>query len=178
MKHKQITSDEKLLILKQRAKQLAQEGKATNQAKPTIEALEFLLGDEKYAIESCFIREVYPLKGFTVLPSVPPFLTGVINIRRRIVSIIDLKYFFDIPYKETGKSNKLIIIENELIDFAIIADEIVGVRFFAIEDIQNSIPTLTGIRQEYLKGITSDRVVLLDGNKLLTDKQIVIDETS
>ncbi len=46
----------------------------------------------------------------------------------------------------------------------------------SIRDLQPSLPTLTGIREEYLRGITKERVVILDAVKLLSDKNIVVHE--
>ena len=54
------------------------------------------------------------------------------------------------------------------------ADAVIGVRSISLSEIQPSLPTLTGIRQEYLKGITGEREVILDAEKLLSDKNIVV----
>jgi len=61
-------------------------------------------------------------------------------------------------------------------EFGILADAIVGVRNLNLSEIETSLPTLTGIRKEYLMGITRDREVVIDAGKLLTDKGIIVDE--
>jgi len=60
--------------------------------------------------------------------------------------------------------------------FGILADAILGVRRIALAGIQPSLPTLTGIREKYLKGITPERTVVLDAGKLLADEDIVVQE--
>jgi purine-binding chemotaxis protein CheW len=50
------------------------------------------------------------------------------------------------------------------------------VRHIPVKDIQPSLPTLTGIREEYLRGITKDFIVILDIDKFLSDKKIVVHE--
>jgi purine-binding chemotaxis protein CheW len=50
------------------------------------------------------------------------------------------------------------------------------VRLIPVNEIQSPLPTLTGIRQEYLKGITKDQVVILDMEKFLSDKKILVHE--
>jgi purine-binding chemotaxis protein CheW len=45
-----------------------------------------------------------------------------------------------------------------------------------MSELQTSLPTLTGIREEYLKGIAKERTVILDAEKLLSDKSIVVHE--
>jgi purine-binding chemotaxis protein CheW len=60
--------------------------------------------------------------------------------------------------------------------FGILADAIIGVHAIPVADIQASLPTLTGIREEYLKGVTPGRTVILDAEKLLADERIVVQE--
>jgi purine-binding chemotaxis protein CheW len=60
--------------------------------------------------------------------------------------------------------------------FGILADVIVGVHEIRVADIQPSLPTLTGIREEYLLGVTPGRTVILDAGKLLADSGIVVQE--
>ena len=166
--------EEKKKILKTRAKALAKESKENETAEKYIEVIEFLLSYEKYGIESSYVREVYPLKEFTPLPCTPPFVLGIINVRGKILSVIDIKKFFDLPEKGLTDLNKVIILHNDVMEFGILADEISGVRMVPVSEIQQSLPTLTGIRAEYLKGVTNDRVTILDANKILTDKNLIV----
>lgn len=143
-----------------------------------IEAVVFKLGEESYAIESRFIEEVYPLKDYTPLPTLPPFVYGIVNIRRKIISLINLKVFFDFPSHQDSPSNKVLIVHNSEIEFGILIDEVIGVRRLVPEEIQTSLPTLTGYRQEFFKGVTADRLIVLDGDKLLNNKKIIINATN
>jgi purine-binding chemotaxis protein CheW len=58
--------------------------------------------------------------------------------------------------------------------FGILADAIVGVRSIPLDTIQPSLPTLTGVRAAYLKGVTSDHMVILDAGALLSDRQVIV----
>jgi purine-binding chemotaxis protein CheW len=170
------TPDKKKRILKDRARALAQAPKGEEASGEHIDVLEFMLAYEKYAVESRYVREVYPLKDLTPLPCVSPFVLGIINVRGQIVSVIDVKKFFDLPEKGLTDLNKVIIIHNDAMEFGVLADVILGMRRIALGDIQPSLPTLTGIREQYLKGVTPEGVVLLDAEKLLGDKNIVVYE--
>ena len=163
-------------ILKDRARALAQEPRRDEAAGEEIEVLEFLLAYERYGIESSYVREVYPLRELTPLVCTAPFVLGIINVRGQIVSVIDIKKFFDLPEKGLTDLNKVIIIHDDTMEFGILADVILGMRKIALRDIQPSLPTLTGIREQYLKGVTPETVVILDVAKLLTDKSIVVHE--
>ena len=163
-------------ILKARAQALAQEPERDDVNGESVEILEFSLAYESYGIETSFVREVYPLKSFTPLPGTPPFVFGIVNVRGQIFSVIDLKKFFELPDKGLSDLNKVIIVRGPVLEFGILADAIAGIRSIRINEIQPSLPTLTGIRQDYLRGVTRERLVILDAEKLLTDKALIVHE--
>ena len=168
--------EDKRKILRERAQALARPAAKEISAQEQIEVVEFLLAHERYAIESDYVREVYPLKELTPLPCTPPFVLGVINVRGQILSVIDIKKFFDLPEKGLTDLNKVIIVQSGNMQFGILADVILGIRQIAHHDMQPSLPTLTGIRGEYLRGVTKDRLIALDAGKILSDKNIVVYE--
>ena len=61
-------------------------------------------------------------------------------------------------------------------EFGILADVILGVLRVPLRNLQPTLPTLTGIREEYLKGITPGRLAILDAAKLLSDKKLIVHE--
>jgi purine-binding chemotaxis protein CheW len=178
------TLEEKKKILRMRAKRLAQEPEKKETVEKYIEVVEFLLSYEKYAIESSYVREIYPLKELTPMPCTPQFVLGIINVHGQIISVIDIKKFFELPEKGLSDLNKVIILHSEGpalsrvegMEFGILADVILDVRQITLTDIQPSLPTLTGIREEYLKGVTGEQVVILNAGKLLSDKKITVHE--
>lgn len=162
-------------ILKARAQALAREpGKAQDAA--ALEIVEFMLAHERYGVETSFVREIHPLTNLTPLPCTPAFVLGVVNLRGEIVSVIDLKKFFDLPAKGLTDLNKVIVLQSATMRFGVLADAVFGVRHLPVAEIQPSLPTLTGIREQYLKGVTSERTIVLDAEKLLADEKIVVQE--
>ena len=168
--------DNKTEILTARAKALARERDGVEASEERVEVLEFVLAYERYGIESRFVREVYPLKALTSVPCTPAFVLGIINVRGRILSVIDIKKFFELPEQGLAELSRAVIVRDDAMEFAILADSIVGFRFVSTGDILPSLPTLTGIRQDYLKGVTRDRTVILDARKLLSQKALVVHE--
>lgn len=163
-------------ILQARAQTLAFEAPPIEDANASIEVIEFILAHERYAVASEYVREVYPLEDFTPLPCTPAYVLGIINLRGEILSVIDIKKFFDLPEKGITDLNKVIVLESEGVVFGILADVISGVRRIVRAGIQPSLPTLTGIRENYLLGVTDERVVILDAEKLLTDEKLIVQE--
>jgi len=169
----ELTPDATRAILRKRAGELARQA-GEEGAGATLEVLEFLLSYESYAIEISWIVETYPLRELTPLPGTPPFVLGIINVRGRILSVIDIRVFFDLPQQGLTNLNKVIILQAGGMEFGILADEIIGTRSIALAELQPPLPTLTGIREKYLKGVTRERTALLDGEKLLSDQMIVV----
>jgi purine-binding chemotaxis protein CheW len=163
-------------ILKARAQALAREPGKAEAAEESIEVVEFVLAHERYAVESRFVREVHPLENLTPLPCAPAFVLGIVNLRGEVLSVVDIKKFFELPEKGLTDLNKVIVLHAGSMRFGILADAVTGARDIAAADIQPSLPTLTGIRERYLRGVTSESLVILDAATLLADEGIVVRE--
>jgi purine-binding chemotaxis protein CheW len=187
-----LGSERENTILKARARALAEEPPVEGDG-ADLEVLEFHLAREAYGIESSYVREVYPLKEFTPLPGTPAFVLGIMSVRGQIFSILDLRRLFDLPFEQDGPSatqelaggatqelaggpDRVIIAESGTMQVAILAEKINGVRSLPLGDIQQALPTLTGGCAAYLRGVTCDRLALLDIAKLLADPKIVVNE--
>lgn len=168
--------EEKKRTLKARAQALARPQEKDGQAGEHIEVVVFLLAYETYALEARYVREVYSLKELTPIPCTPSFVLGMINLRGQILSVIDLKKFFDLPEKGLTDLNKVLVVHSGRMELGILADAILGVRALPFQDLQPSLPTLTGIRAEYLRGVTRERLVVLDAEKILFDRRVVVRE--
>jgi purine-binding chemotaxis protein CheW len=62
------------------------------------------------------------------------------------------------------------------LELGVLADVVVGVRSVAVDSLQSSLPTLTGIRADYLKGVSDERLVVLDLDRILSDPKIIVHE--
>lgn len=162
--------------LKMRAIALAREPEQKRETSTTTEIIEFTLAGESYGIESAFVREVYPLKDFTPLPGVPSFIPGIVNVRGQILPVVDLKKFFNLPEKGLGELDKVIILRDERMEFGILTDAINGTKAIYNEDVLPVPATVTGIGEEYLKGVTKESLIVLNAEILLSDKNITIHE--
>lgn len=162
-------------ILKLRTERLAKPIKEV-ELDNTLSVVEFLLAKEKYAIESIYIQEIQPLLDLTPLPTTPKFILGITNLRGQILSVMNLKIFFDLLDTDIKNSPKLIIVSVGEMTLAFLADDVIGQNRISLLDLQTSLPTLTEKQSKYLIGITKDELIVLDIVKLLTDKQITVNE--
>lgn len=174
MKMEQINPEQEHSILKKRAQALAVEKKDNIVQQESVEVIKFLLASETYGIETSFVREACPLKSYTELPGVPSFILGIINVRGQIISVVDLKRFFNLPEKGLGELNKVIIIRDGQMEFGILADSIYGTFLLPVDSIRTSFPRINGIGSDYLKGITDEHLIILDAKKILEDEKMII----
>jgi len=161
-------------VLRERAAALAQAPDHEETEGDVLELLEFVLGDERYAIDSAAVREVYLLKEITPMPATPPFILGVIGVRGRIVSVVDIGRLFDSAPRDTAVFTKAIVLKSATMEFAILADEVEGMCWIPASQLQSSLPTLTGTRKKYLRGVTPERIAVLDAQRLLSDEGLVV----
>lgn len=162
-------------ILHERARVLAQPPEAVS-TQADIELVAFLLAKERYGVESAHVREVVVVKELTPLPTTPPFVVGIFHLRGQIISVIDLKNFFGLPPAGPRDAHTILILQSPAMEFGVLIDGVLGVERVPRDALQPSLPTLTGVRQEYLKGLTPDRMAVLDGAKLLADRKLIVDE--
>lgn len=167
-----LTPEQKTRKLKERAKTIAKQSEQSEDNGAYLEIVEFFLSKEKYALELKHIREVYAVKEITLLPFAP-FVLGIINLRGQILSIIDLKELYELSAGGCTENQKAIILSSDTMEFGILTDGIVGVSKIPVNLIQPRISTLKDSRSEHIKGITRERTVVLDGEKILSDKKIL-----
>jgi purine-binding chemotaxis protein CheW len=163
-------------ILKARARALASPPKRDQDQAQILTLIEFRLAHERYAVEQKYVREVHPLKDLTPLPCAPAFVLGIINVRGQILPVIDVKRFFDLPQTGITDLHVAIIVHTDEMELGILADAVAGVRLVSSSACHPSLPTLTGIRADYLKGVTDQHVVILDVPSILNDPKTIVNQ--
>ncbi|MCK5679580.1 purine-binding chemotaxis protein CheW [bacterium] len=173
----EMTPEKVQEILKERAHKIRSAGSYEDQGE-LIEILEFVLGKDRYAFPLQWVGEVCRADEITEIPGTPAFVKGVVNVRSRIYSVIDLNTLLGLALDSRVSSESaddlLLILTSKEMEFAVCIDSLEGVRSLPLKCIQTSLSTLEGAQAAYFKGVTSDRLVLLDAEKLLSDKNMVI----
>lgn len=135
----------------------------------------FKLKDEEFAFDIMKIIEVIKIKEITEVPTAPSFVEGIINLRGKIIPIIDLRKRFNLESKERTKENRIIIIEYQQKQFVgIIVDEVHKVINVKKEEILPPPSTLISAGGKYIDSIIKigDRIiVLLNIEKIFTEEE-------
>ena len=161
-------------LLAKRAHRLAEPSADARPLQGLLEIVEFRVGSERYAVETSRVREVFQARRLTSVPGTPPFVVGIINVRGKIISVVDIRGFFGLPGREANDDFQVLILQSPEMEFALLADGIAGVSRISSVDLQPTLPTISGVRAEYLKGITADGLAVLDATRMLADPGLVV----
>lgn len=169
-----VTPEEKQKILRERAWKLAQKAGDDRTVGESLDVIEFMLAHERYAIEVHYVREVYPLKDLTPVPCTPSLVLGILNVRGQVISVTDVREFFDLPKKEITDLLRVLVVDNRSMELGIVADEVLGQRKIELSDIHSGMIGTGKLRGDFVRGVTKDRLIVLDADKLLSDKAVIV----
>lgn len=135
----------------------------------------FQLGDETYGIEISAVHEIIRMQSITKVPRTPEFVEGVINLRGRIVPVIDLHKRFNLPLEEETAHSRIIVVEVKGVTVGMIVDSVSEVLRLPQANIDPPPPAITGgIETEYLRGVgkwEERLIILLDLDKVLEQSE-------
>ncbi len=155
-------------MLRARARQLARpRTKQTEASKAILQVVQFLVGHEKYAFDATFLREVYRRKDVTRIPGAPSHVLGVINVRGLMVAVIDLQRLLGLPREAREGRDEVLIIQSRGKEVGILTDGTLGMRALPVETIHPVPPMVAETCAAYLRGVTSEQLVILHAGKLL-----------
>jgi len=150
----------------------------TIEERDTAQFVVFTLGNEEYGVGILDVREIVKTGTITMIPNSPDFLKGVINLRSKIVGVIDLEKRFLLKRDEEEHTGKHIVIA-EIGDgtFGLLVDEVTDVLRLPKEGIKLPPEIITKkIGIDYVEGIgtVNDKlIILLDVEKVLSEKELI-----
>ena len=115
--------------------------------------ISFRLDTEWYAIRILKVREVIRIKQITALPSVPPHIIGLINLRGNILSVTDPKQLFGLASSSIREENWIIVIEEDNVQIGIIVDELGDLVVIPINSLEPPLATLEARKMSYIEHI-------------------------
>ena len=122
-----------------------------------MNALTLRMQDEMFAIEAGSVREILDLVPITEVPNAPAFVTGLINVRGRVVPLADLRVMFDMDRPPPDQDTRIVVIEAEIDGeptvVGILADKVYDVTDIEAAAIQEAPKVGMRWRPEFVKGI-------------------------
>jgi purine-binding chemotaxis protein CheW len=163
-------------VLEERARLLARVPPAPPAAGEVFQVVSFSLGDERYAIETRYVREVVRLRDYAPLPGAPAFVFGALNLRGEVLAVMDLRPFCGVPQRSPTDLARVLVLGSTRAEFGILTDATQEVIAIGREDVLEAPASVSGTAREYLLGVTSEALIVLDGAVLLRDGRLFIDQ--
>jgi purine-binding chemotaxis protein CheW len=137
--------------------------------------LTFLLGNEAYAIEIKFVIEMIGMQPITEVPELPEYVRGIINLRGKIVPVMDVRLRFKKEIKEYNDRTCIIVVDVDGILLGLIVDNISEVISIPDEEIVPPPEINSCAENKYIKGIGkvgSNVKLILDCRKIMNEKDV------
>lgn len=142
--------------------------------------LAFHLGGEEFAIQVLRVREIMGLQEITAVPQTPTYVKGVINLRGKVVPVIDLRAKFSLPEAEYTQRTCIVVVEVHAeigrMLMGVVVDGVNEVVNLVAADIENTPEFGNGVSMPYILGLakTKGKVkILLDIDRVLTSQEII-----
>lgn len=160
-------------ILEDRARELAKplEEQVQQQGHDVVV---FDLGGERYAVESAVVREIRRLGAVTPLPGIPSFVLGIVNVRGEILSVLDLAKILNLPERPPTESAYMLVLTDGSMTFAITVHGLRGTERLSLDGLQPAPGAEDGIAKKIIRGVRPDRLIVIDGRALLSEKALIV----
>jgi purine-binding chemotaxis protein CheW len=173
----EMSNEQRKAILDERAALLAATSNSAAKLHNQLEILEFLIADEKFAIEAKYVREASKLFTLTKLPCTPEFVLGLINFRGQILPLLDLREILELKGSAKKSDLQVVVVQTALGKAGIAVDEIAGISAIPESDLQSPKQLVRPSLAPLFKGVRNDRLVLLDIETLFADQRLRVESS-
>jgi len=142
----------------------------------TQQLVAFNLANEEYGVAITQVQEIVRVPEITHIPGMPVFIEGVINLRGKVIPVIDLRKRFGLEQKEYTEKTRIVVADAGGQIIGLVVDSVSEVAQLAQDQIDAMPPSITSIDAQYLQGVGKmgkRLVILLDLAKLLGDLERV-----
>ena len=137
--------------------------------------LTFFLAEEEYGLEILKVQEIIGMLAVTPVPRTPEYIRGVINLRGKVIPVMDLRVRFAMPPKAQTEETCIIVVETRGVRMGIVVDKVSEVLDIATEAIEEPPVFGASVRTEYLLGIGKAQggvKLLLDIDEVLASNEL------
>ena len=136
-----------------------------------LQLVTFSIGSEEFGVDILKVIEIIRTMEITKVPKAPAFVEGVINLRGRVIPIIDLRRRFGLAEKAGDSDTRIIVFEINGMSVGFVVDSVSEVLRIPANTVEPAPPVVAGVDSDYISGVgkLEDRLlILLDLDKLLS----------
>lgn len=137
-----------------------------------LQLVTFTLGNEEYAVNILNVQEINRITEITQVPNSPDYVEGVINLRGKVIPVINLRKKFHFEDKPTDDTSRIIIMEIQGITNGLIVDSVSEVLRIPANSVEPAPPMSAELQSQFIKGIAkleNRLIILIDLDNLLGD---------
>ena len=153
---------------------MSDEKEKKQESSELLQLVSFKIGNEEFGVDILKVQEINRMMQITKVPNAPHFVDGVINLRGRIIPIIDLRIRLGMVKREHDKSTRIVVVELDGKTVGFIVDEVSEVLRIPVSITEPPPPMVAGINADYITAVgkLEDRLlILLDMEKVLSEKE-------
>ena len=132
----------------------------------------FSLANESYGIDIGAVREIIRTQEITKVPRTPTYVRGVINLRGRVIPVVDLPARLSLPQTDATGDSRIVVVDINGIDIGVIVDQVTEVMRIKDDTIEPPSSVITTADLDYLTGIAKTdgaMIILLDLDRVLDE---------
>ena len=153
---------------------MSEKSKIKNEAAEILQLVGFKIAEEEYAVDILMVQEIIRMMQVTKVPNAPDFVDGVVNLRGRIIPVIDLRSKLGLPKKEVDKDKRIIVVEVSGKTVGFIVDAVTEVLRIPASITEPPPDLITNVNSEFIKAVgkLEDRLlILIDLEKILSSNE-------
>ncbi|MEF2144499.1 MAG: chemotaxis protein CheW [Desulfovibrionaceae bacterium] len=139
-----------------------------------IQLVTFRIGSEEFGVDILAVQEIIRTMTITRVPKAPDFVEGVVNLRGKVIPIVDLRRRFGMPQRSHDKNTRIIVIETGSIIVGFMVDSVSEVLRLPASTIEAPPAVISGLESDYIDGVgkLDDRLlIMLDLDRLLSGQE-------
>jgi len=142
-----------------------------------LQLVTFSISDEEFGVDILKVQEIIRTMEISKVPRAPDFVEGVINLRGKVIPIIDLRRRFGLAHKLHDKNTRIIVIEMTDVIVGFVVDAVSEVLRIPASTVEPPPPVVAGMDSEYISGVgklEDSLLILLDLDKLLSGDDMAL----
>ena len=135
-----------------------------------LQLVTFKLAGQKYAVDILKVQEINNMKEITTIPNAPHFLEGAVNLRGKVIPVLNLRKKFSLEVRNLSELDKIVIMDIRGVIMGTIVDSVSDVLRIAKDVVEPPPPVSANVSSRFIAGIAKleeGLVILLDMDQLL-----------
>lgn len=146
----------------------------TEKTTEELQIVVFALDNSYYGVHILQVQEIIKMTEITKLPNTPDFIEGIVNLRGKIIPVMDLRKKFKLSAVQSDANWKILILKINEMQFGVMVDNISEVEKIPVSIIETPPKIVSGVKSDYISGIAKTQkrlLILLDIAKILSDEE-------